>query len=183
MITATKLRPGMIILFNEELFRVETVHHVTPGNWRGMVQTKLKNVKTGRNMENRFSPEDKVDKATLEEHDMEYIYSEGNVYNFMNVENFEQIGVQADILGDAINYIIPNCKFKFQFYEGAPLGVELPQTVRLKVVETEPKRSTAGNATKLAKLETGISVQVPMFIETGDILVIDTSEGRYLERG
>ncbi len=184
LIAATGLRTGMIIEFNKELYRVLSVNHVTPGNWRGMVQTKLKNIKTNSNMENRFRPEDKVEKVTFDEKEMEYLYKEDVHYVFMDTETYEQFIIGEDIVGDEIQYIVPNAKISISFYEGKPISVELPLTVELEVVETEPnlKTATITNSTKPAKLETGLVVQVPQFVDVGTRIKVDTSEGKYIER-
>lgn len=184
LIQSTAIRVGMIIEFNNELYRVLSVTHLTPGNWRGMVQTKLKNIKNGSNLENRFRPEDKVEKVTLDEREMEYLYQEDDHYIFMDTETYEQYIIGEDVVGDAIKYIVPNTKVSVSFYEGKPINIELPLTVELEVVETEPnlKTATITNTTKPAKLETGLIVQVPQFIEVSNRIKIDTSEGKYVER-
>ncbi|MBI5683156.1 MAG: elongation factor P [Deltaproteobacteria bacterium] len=184
MIAATQLRVGMAILYNNEPHRVVSVQHITPGNWRGMVQTKLKNLKTGTNVEYRFRSEDKVEKARMEQHEMEYLYSNETDYYFMNTETYEQLSLGAEELGDNVYYLTPNIRFMVDFYEGRPVGIEPPQTVELTVVETAPnlKGATATNSLKPAKLETGITVNVPAFIEIGEKIRVDTSLGKYLER-
>lgn len=184
MIQATQIRPGMVIVLDGNLYRVLSVHHVTPGNWRGMVQSKLRNLKTGSNYEHRFRSEDRVEQGTLEQHEMEYLYSSGEEYVFMNTETFDQVHLGLDVLGDAVYYLTPNCRLQIDFYEGNPMAIELPLTVDLKVVETEPglKGATVTNQLKPAKLETGLVVQVPAFIGVGEVIRVDTSDGKYLER-
>ncbi len=184
LIAATAIRVGMIIEFNKELFRVLAVNHVTPGNWRGMVQTKLKNIKSNSNLENRFRTDEKVEKVSFDEKEMEYLYKEDDRYIFMDTENYEQFSIGEDIVGDEIQYIVPNSKISISFYEGKPISVELPLTVELGVVETEPnmKTATITNSTKPAKLETGLMVQVPQFVEVGTRIKVDTTEGKYIER-
>ncbi len=184
MISATQLRPGMIIKFNNELYSVFSMTHRTPGNLRGFVQAKMRSLRTGSMTEHRFSSEDKVEKAQLEEHEMEYLYDDGEYYYFMNTENFEQMHLMKDILGDATQYLIPQLRVKVEFYEGKPLGVELPAAVDMTVVETEPgmKGATVSNVTKPAKMETGLVVQVPSFITEGEKIKVNTAEGTYLER-
>src|SRR3974390_3118839 len=135
MISATQMRPGMVILFNKELHSVFSVAHRTPGNLRGFVQAKLRNLRSGSMTEHRFSSEDRVEKALLEEHEMEYLYDDGEYYYFMNTENFEQMHLTRDTLGDAVNYLIPQTKVAVEFYEGKPISVELPATVEMVVVE------------------------------------------------
>lgn len=184
MIQATQVRPGMVILLEGNLYRVLSVNHVTPGNWRGMVQTKLRNLKTGSNYEHRFRSEDRVEQGNLEQHEMEYLYSSGDEYVFMNTKTFEQVHLDREVLGDAVHYLTSNCKLDIDFYEGNPVAIELPLTVDLKVVETEPglKGATVTNQLKPAKLETGLVVQVPAFISVGEVIRVDTAEGKYLER-
>lgn len=184
MIQATQLRSGMAILHEGNLCRVLSVHHLTPGNWRGMVQAKLRNIRTGNSFEFRFRSEDRVEKADLEEHEMEFLYASGDEFHFMNTDTYDQVAIQRADLGDAAFYIIPNTKVMVEFYEHRPVGVELPTTVNLKVVETPPgmKGATASNSGKPATLETGLQVSVPQFIEIGEVITIDTAEGKYLER-
>ena len=184
MISATQMRPGMVIKFNNELHSVFSVAHRTPGNLRGFVQAKLRNLRSGSMFEHRFSSEDRVDKAILEEHEMEYLYDDGEYYYFMNTENYEQMHLMKDLLGDATQYLIPQLRVVVEFYEGKPMSVELPATVDLTVVETEPglKGATVSNVTKPAKLETGLVVQVPPFITEGEKIRVNTAEGTYQER-
>src|SRR5262245_10189291 len=120
LIPATHLRVGMIILHQNDLWRVMQVVHVTPGNWRGMVQTKLRNLRSGSQTEYRFRSEDKADRQTLEQHDMEYLYESDGQYHFMNTENFEQIALEGEMLGDAVHYLTPNCRIQIEFHEGKP---------------------------------------------------------------
>ena len=184
MISATQLRPGMVIKFNNELYSVFSVNHRTPGNLRGFVQVRMRSLRSGSMTEHRFSSEDKVEKALLEEHEMQYLYDDGEYYYFMNTENFEQMHLMKDLLGDATQYLIADSMVKVEFYEGKPMSVELPATVDLMVVETEPgmKGATVSNVTKPAKLETGLVVQVPSFITEGEKIRVNTAEGTYQER-
>jgi elongation factor P len=184
MIQATQLRPGMVIKFNNELYSIFSVNHRTPGNLRGFVQVRMRNLRSGSMGEHRFSSEDRVEKALLEEHEMEYLYDDGEYYYFMNTETFEQMHLTKDILGDATSYLIPQLKVKIEFHEGKAMSVELPATVDLTVVETEPglKGATVSNVTKPAKLETGLVVQVPPFITQGEKIRVSTAEGTYQER-
>jgi elongation factor P len=184
MITSTQLRPGMVIKFNNELYSIFKMEHRTPGNLRGFVQVKMRSLRSGSMTEHRFSSEDKVERAALEDHEMEYLYDDGEYYYFMNTENFEQMHLTKDILGDAVDYLIPQLKVQIEFYEGKAIGVELPPTVDLKVVETEPgmKGASVSNVTKPATLETGLVVQVPPFITEGEKIRVSTSEGTYQER-
>jgi elongation factor P len=178
------MRPGMVIKFNNELHSVFSVAHRTPGNLRGFVQAKLRNLRSGSMFEHRFSSEDRVDKAVLEEHEMEYLYDDGDYYYFMNTENFEQMHLTQDLLGDAVEYLIPQLHVNIEFYEGKPISVELPATVDMTVVATEPglKGATVSNVTKPATLETGLVVQVPPFINQGEKIRVNTAEGTYVER-
>ena len=184
MIQATQLRRGNTILLNGELYQVMDFQHITPGNWRGMVQTKLKKLSTGSVIDHRFRSEDRVDRAILDEREMEYLYADGGNYYFMDTENYEQIHFNEETLGDAVNYLVPNSKIKIEFYEGKALGVELPATMDLRVVSTEPgmPSATVSNVLKPAKLETGLIVPVPHFIQEGELIRVDTSEGKYVER-
>ena len=184
MVSATQMRPGMVIKFNSELYSVFSVNHRTPGNLRGFVQVKMRSLRSGSMTEHRFSSEDKVEKALLEEHEMQYLYDDGEYYYFMNTENFEQMHLMKDLLGDATEYLIPDLMVKVEFYEGKPMSVELPATIDMTVVETEPgmKGATVSNVTKPARLETGLVVQVPSFITEGEKIRVNTAEGTYQER-
>jgi elongation factor P len=184
MIAATQLRPGMVIKFNNDLYSVFSMTHRTPGNLRGFVQVKMRNLRSGSQTEHRFSSEDRVDRISLDEREMEYMYDDGEFYYFMDIENFEQMNLPKELLGDAVDYLIPNLKVNVEFYEGKPISVELPATVDMTVAETEPglKGATVSNVTKAAKMETGLVVQVPAFINQGEKIRVNTSEGAYQER-
>src|SRR5579884_176461 len=184
MIPATQLRPGMVIKFNNELYSVFKMEHRTPGNLRGFVQVKMRNLRSGSMIEHRFSSEDRVERATLDEQEMEYLYDDGEYFYFMNTETYEQMHLTKELLGDAVDYLIPQLHVAVEFYEGKPISVELPPTVDMTVVETEPglKGATVSNVTKPAKLETGLVVQVPPFINEGEKIRVSTAEGTYLER-
>ncbi|HLJ87532.1 MAG TPA: elongation factor P [Candidatus Angelobacter sp.] len=183
-IPATQMRPGMVIKHNNDLHLVFTVEHRTPGNLRAFIQAKLRNIRTGAMFEHRFRSGDAIDKITVDEVAMEYLYQEGDDYYFMNTEDYEQLHLKREILGDAVEYLTPNLQIKVEFYDGKPVGIELPQTVILTVVETEPglKSATASSVTKPAKMETGLVVQVPPFINEGEKIKVDTAEGSYLSR-
>ena len=183
-IPATQLRPGMIIKHNNDLHAVFSVEHRTPGNLRAFIQAKLRNLRTGAMFEHRFRSADAIDRINVDEEQMEYLYADGTDYYFMNTENYEQLHLTRDTLGDAVDYLIPNLQIKVEFYDGKAVGVELPQTVDLTVVETEPglKSATASSVTKPAKTETGLIVQVPPFINEGEKIRVDTAEGAYLSR-
>jgi len=174
----------MVIKFNNELHTVFSMTHRTPGNLRGFVQAKMRNLRTGSMTEHRYSSEDKVEKAILDEQDMEYMYDDGEYFYFMNIENYEQLHLTRDLLGDATEYLIPQLKVKVEFYEGKPISVELPASVEMTVIETEPglRGATVSNVTKPAKMETGLVVQVPPFINEGERIRVNTAEGTYQER-
>jgi elongation factor P len=184
MIAATQLRPGMVVKFNNDLYSVFSMVHRTPGNLRGFVQAKMRNFRSGTMMEHRFSSEDKVERVSLDEQEMEYLYDDGESYYFMNTENFEQLQLSKDILGDGVDYLIPQLKVNVEFYEGKPISVELPASVVMTVVETEPglKGATASNVTKPAKMDTGLTVYVPPFVNEGEKIRVSTSDASYLER-
>ena len=184
MIAATQLRPGMVVKFNNDLYSVFSMVHRTPGNLRGFVQAKMRNFKSGTMIEHRFSSEDKVERVSLEQQEMEYLYADGDSFYFMNTENYEQIDLRKDILGDATDYLIPNLKVNVEFYGGKPMSVELPAAVIMTVVETEPglKGATASNVTKPAKMDTGLTVYVPPFVNEGEKIRVSTSDASYLER-
>ncbi len=183
-LSANQMRPGMVIIHDKELFSVFSITHRTPGNLRAFVQAKIRNLRTGGMIEHRFRSDDRIERATLDEAEMEFLYRDGDNFYFMNTENYEQTHLNSDSLGDAVQYLIPQLKINVEFYEGKPVSVELPQTVDLEVVETEPglKGATVSNVTKAATLETGLVVQVPPFIEQGERIRVSTAEGNYLER-
>jgi elongation factor P len=174
----------MVVKFNNELFSVFSVVHRTPGNLRGFVQARMRNLRNGNMIEHRFSSEDRVERAMLDEQEMEYLYDDGEFYYFMNTTNYEQMHLTKDILGDGVNYLVPQLKVNVEFYEGKPISVELPATVEFTVVETEPglKGASVSNVTKAAKMETGLVVQVPAFIVEGEKIRVNTAEGTYQER-
>jgi elongation factor P len=174
----------MIILYEGDLYRVTAIHHLTPGNKRGFMQTKMKNLKTGIGTEKKFRSEDRLEQAMLDSRAMQYLYAEGDLHTFMDTQNYEQTSLPAEEMGDILQYLLPNQVVEIQFYEGKPVGINLPSTVDLEVVETEPsfKGATASSSYKPAKLETGVTVQVPPFIQVGDKVRVDSSEGTYLER-
>lgn len=183
-IQASHIRKGMTIIHNGAPHKVLEFHHHTPGNLRAMVQAKLRNLKSGSSTEHRFRSTETIERAILEEHEMTYLYNDGDTYHFMNTETYEQIGLSAEYLGDMVGYLLPETMIQVQFFEGAPIGIEIAAVVELKVVETEPelKGATVSNVNKPAKLETGITIPVPPFIKEGDRIRVDTTEGRYIER-
>ncbi len=184
LITATQLRPGMLIHHNGDLHRIMSVMHITPGNKRGMMQTKLRNLRTGTQNEHRFRSDDSVEKVSLDQHEMEFLYASGDEYCFMNTESYEQLQLSAETLGDAVPYLIPNIRLQVDFYDGAPVAVNLPKTVDLKVTDTSPgmKGATVTNVLKPATTETGLIVPVPSFIDTGDVIRVETETGEYVSR-
>ena len=181
---ANDLRPGMIIRHNNELFTIHKAEHRTPGNLRAFVQARMRNLRTGALIDHRFRSEDTVERAAIDEVEMQYLYSDGDSYYFMNTANYEQIHLAKESVGDRAAYMMPDVLLKVAFFEGRPVDVELPATVDLKVVQTEPgiKGGSATNVTKAATLETGVVVQVPPFITEGETIRVDTAEGKYLER-
>jgi elongation factor P len=181
---ATEIRKGNIIKVGNDLFRVLAMQHITPGNWRGMVQTKLRNIKTGSSSEIRFRSEDEVDKIALETKQMQYLYHDANGYHFMDTDTYEQVALSDEVLGDTMSYVIAETMIEMEWHDATPLGIELPTTVDLKVVETAPgiKGATASAQRKPATLETGLVVQVPSFIEQGELVRVATEDGSYLER-
>jgi len=183
-IPATRLRKGMLIKFEGELFRILELQHITPGNWRGMVKLKMRNLRTGSLLDTRLRSEDIVERESLEEREVQYQYTDGNGYHFMDTTNYEQIQLSAEALGDAVNYLIPEGLVQVEFYGTEPVGVELPLTVDLKVTDTAPgiKGATASNQVKPATLETGLVVQVPPFINVGDQVRVNTETGEYQSR-
>jgi len=184
MVKATQLRPGMVIQHQGDLFTVFSVEHRTPGNKRGSMQTKMRNLRTGAIIDYRFRAEDFVERAIVDEVEFEFLYADAEGCHFMNTETFEQIRLSRELLGEAVDYLIGNVLVKVEFFEGKPIGVVLPDTVDLKVVETEPavQKATASSVMKPAKLETGLTIQVPPFINNGDKVREDTSEARYVQR-
>jgi elongation factor P len=178
------MRPGMIIKHNNDLHSVFSVEHRTPGNLRAFIQAKLRNLRTGAMFEHRFRSSDPIEKIVVDEIKMEFLYNDGDDYYFMDTGTYEQTNLKRDTLGDAVEYLTPNLQISVEFFDGKAVGIELPQTVELTVVETEPglKSATASSVTKPAKTETGLVVQVPPFINEGDKIKVDTSEGAYLSR-
>ncbi len=183
-IPATQMRPGMIIKHNDQLHLVFKVEHRTPGNLRAFIQAKLRNIRTGAMFEHRFRSGDPIERVVVDEIAMDFLYSDGDDYYFMNPEDYEQTVLKGSTLGDAVEYLTPNLQIKVSYHDGQAVGIELPGTVELTVVETEPglKSATASSVTKPAKTETGLVVQVPPFINEGEKIRVDTSEGSYLSR-
>ena len=183
-IQATRMKKGMLIKIGEDLMRVLELQHVTPGNLRGFVRAKMRKVKDGAMFEHRFRSEDMVERASLDEREMQYLYKDGSGFCFMDTTNYEQIHMSEESLGDSMSYLLPESTIKVEFYEGNPVGIELPATVDLKVTDTAPgiKGATASAQTKPATCETGVVITVPSFINPGDIVRINTETGEYQGR-
>ena len=183
-IQATRMKKGMLIKVGEDLFRVLELQHVTPGNLRGFVRVKFRNIRTGTLSDQKLRSEDSVESATLDERAMQYLYRDGDSFHFMDTDSYEQLHISEEALGDAVNYIIPDAVISVEFYGSEPVGIELPVTVDLKVEDTAPgiKGATASAQVKPARLETGLVVQVPPFVNTGDKVRVSTETGEYLSR-
>jgi elongation factor P len=181
---ANDLRKGYVILFDGDLCKVLESRHHTPGNLRAMVQAKMRNLRTGNQFEHRFRSQDECVQAYITTSEMEYMYSDGHAHHFMNTENYEQVEITEEELGDAAAWLSTGIKLQVQFYEQKPIGVELPKTMKVKIAETQPmvKGSTQSSSYKPAILENGVTVQVPPFVTEGEEIIVDPSENRYLER-
>jgi len=184
MIPATQIRSGTLIIHNGELHRVHDVIHKTPGNLRGFVQVKMRNLRNGAMNEHRFGSTDRVEKASLDEREMEYLYSDSAGHHFMDQESYDQVTLPDEVIGESMKYLLANTAIHVDFYEGNAVGIELPNTVALTVSETQPgmKGATASASYKPATLETGLQVMVPQFIEAGTRIKIDTRDNTYIER-
>jgi elongation factor P len=174
----------MLIKMGADLMRVIELQHVTPGNLRGFVRVKLRNIRTTALADQKLRSEDEVERATLDEKSMQYLYHDGSAYHFMDTDTYEQIQLTDEVLGDAVGYLVSEAVIKMEFYGSEPVGIELPQTVDLKVVETAPaiKGATASAQLKPAKLETGLVVQVPPFVNEGEKIRVVTETGEYQSR-
>jgi elongation factor P len=183
-IQATRLRKGMLVKVGQDLFRVLDLQHVTPGNLRGFVRVKFRNIRNGTLSDQKLRSEDAVERATLDEKEMQYLYHDGSTYHFMDTTTFDQIQLTDEILGDSMNYLVAEATIKMEFYGAEPVGIELPQTVDLKVIDTAPgiKGATASAQLKPATLETGLVIQVPPFINPGDLVRVNTESGEYQSR-
>ncbi len=185
MASTADFRPGMIIVYNGELYKIVSYQHSKMGRAGAVVRTKLKNVLNGKVLENTFRSGEKVEEARVEAHVLQYLYNDGALYYMMDQETFEQIPVSAEIIGDDRYYIRENDEVKVLIYQDSPISIELPTAVVLEVTYTEPgeRGDTAKtNVKKPAKVETGLEVPVPLFINEGDLIKIDTRDGQYLER-
>lgn len=183
-ISGNDLRKGDIILFETKLWHCMQATHRTPGNLRAFMQAKLRNIKDGTQKEVRFSATERLDKVDVFERDMQFLYAEGDTFHFMDNENYEQLEINREVLGDSAIYLSSNLNVKISFYESSPLGVRLPQTMEFEVTEADPeiKGATASASFKSATLTTGQVVQVPQFVKVGDRVKVNTETGEYLER-
>ena len=184
MISAGEFRNGITIEYEGDIFIILEFQHVKPGKGAAFVRTKIKNLKTGAVVEKTFRPTEKMPRAHIDRQDMQYLYNDGDLYYFMDVENYEQIALSTDDIGDALKFVKENEMVKVCSHKGSVFAVEPPLFVELEITETEPgfKGDTAQGATKPAIVETGATVMVPLFVETGDVLKIDTRTGEYLSR-
>jgi elongation factor P len=183
-IPATQIRRGMVIVFEGDPVRVVEFRHHTPGNLRAMVQAKLKNLRTGASYEHRFRAADSIETASMETHDLEYLYDSAGTYHFMNTENYDQLEMDEEALGDNAQWMQPGMRIQAEFYEGRPVAIRLPQSLVLEVVETSPvmKTATKTASAKPARLENGVMVNVPDFVSTGERVRVNPNTGEYLER-
>lgn len=181
---AVDLRKGKVVKIGGRLVRITAFTHITPGNWRGMVQIKYKDILTGVGSNRRVRPEDKFEDVFLDSRKMQYLYQSGDNYVFMDLENYEQPEISGEIIGDAANYLRENDECSILYYEGDVVSLELPISVVLEVEYTEPgaRGDTVSNVTKPAKLETGIEIKVPNHIHIGDKVRVDTRTGEFMER-
>ncbi len=184
MLRVTKLRIGNLIILDGDLYRVHSVDHRTPGKGNACMQTKLRSVKNGNLIDKRFLSDEKVEKAELDNTQMEYLYHDGTGYVFMNTANYEQVHLSEDAIGEGIGFLLPNTKVKVDFYNSEPVGVEFPQSVVLRIVETEPfvKRATASGQNKPAVLETGLKITVPSYLTVDELIRVNTETVEYVER-
>jgi elongation factor P len=181
---ATQIRRGMVIVFEGDPVRVVEFRHHTPGNLRAMVQAKLKNLRTGASFEHRFRAADSIERAAMETHDLEFLYQGGDTYHFMNTENYDQLEMDEEMLGDNAQWMQPGMKIQAEYYNGKPIGIQLPQYLVLEIVETSPvmRSATKTASSKPAKLENGVTVNVPEFISTGEKVRVNPATGEYMDR-
>lgn len=184
MIDAGELKKGITIILDGQLYQVLDYQHIKMGRGSAQIRIKLRDLRAGHIIEKSFQASEKFAKAFLERRPVQFLYNDGNLYHFMDNENYEQFAVEKSLLGEALNYLKENMNLELVTYKGAAIGVELPVSVELQIVETGPgfKGNTASAGGKPAKLETGITIQVPFFINTGDKIKVDTRTGQYLER-
>ena len=184
MVSAGDFRNGLTIEYDNNVYQIIEFQHVKPGKGAAFVRTKLKNIKNGGVVEKTFRPTEKCPTAHIEKKDMQYLYSDGDLFNFMDVETFDQIALNADAIGDSLKFVKENEMVKIVSHNGEVFAIEPPLFVELEITDTEPgfKGDTATGATKPATVETGANVLVPLFVETGDVISIDTRTGEYLKR-
>src|ERR671935_2997593 len=183
-IQATRLRKGMLIKLGQDLYRVLDLHHLTPGNKRAHIQARMRNIRTSALADHKFRAEEDVERAVLDEREMQYLYNDGHHFHFMDTSTYEQIHISSEAMGDSKDYLIPDATIRVEFYEVEPVGIELPPTVDLVVKETVPgiKGATASAQIKPATLETGLVINVPSFINEGDRVRVNTDTGEYQAR-
>jgi elongation factor P len=183
-IQATRLRKGNLIKMDQGLYRVIDLYHITPGNKRGHVQAKLRDIRSNRLIDHKFRSEDDVERATLDEREMQFLYRDGDLFHFMDTSSYEQVHLSIEVLGESALYLLPDSLISVEFYDTEPVGIHLPQTVDLKVTDTVPgiKGATASAQVKPATVQTGLVVTVPAFINTDDVIRINTETGEYLSR-
>lgn len=183
-IPATQIRRGMVLVFEGDPCRIIEFRHHTPGNLRAMVQAKLKNLRTGNNFEHRFRAADSIEKASMETHELEFMYQGGDTYHFMNIENYDQLEMDEESLGDAAQWMQAGMKIQAEYYNGKPIGIQLPNSLVLEIVETAPvmKTATKTASNKPAKLENGVTVNVPEFVATGERVRVNPTTGEYMDR-
>ena len=181
---ATQIRRGMVIVFENDPCRIIEFRHHTPGNLRAMVQAKLKNLRSGNNFEHRFRADDQLHKADMETHELQFLYKGGDTYHFMNTENYEQLEMDEETLGDNAPWMQDNMMVMVEFYNGKPMSVQLPQFLNLTITDTAPvmKTATKTASTKPAQLENGLTIQVPEFISTGERVRVNPNTGEYMDR-
>ena len=181
---ATRLRKGNLIKVGNDLFRILELHHLTPGNKRAHIQVRMRNIRSGTLADQKFRAEEDVERATLDEREMQYLYNDGDSFYFMDTQSYEQVHISAEALGDSKDFLIPEMTIRVEFYDVEPVGIELPPTVDLVVKETVPgiKGATASAQVKPATLETGLVVQVPPFVNEGDRIRVNTETGEYQGR-
>ena len=181
---ATQIRRGMVLVFEGDPCRVIEFRHHTPGNLRAMVQAKLKNLRNGSSFEHRFRAADAVERASMQTQQLEFMYKGGDSYHFMNTENYDQIEMDAEALGDSAQWMQAGMQIQAEYYDGRPIGIQLPNSLTLEIVDTAPvmKSATKTASTKPAKLENGVTINVPEFVSTGERVRVNPETGEYVDR-
>jgi elongation factor P len=181
---ATQIRRGMVLVYEGDPVRVIEFRHHTPGNLRAMVQAKLKNLRSGATFEHRFRAADAVERASMETQDLEFMYQGGDTYHFMNTQNYDQLEIDAETLGDSAQWMQAGMKIQAEYYNGRPIGIRLPNSLTLEVTETAPvmRSATKTASTKPATLENGVTVNVPEFVRTGERIRVNPETGEYVDR-